>query len=394
MNVPIIRILVGIDVDNIVEQYQRKGQLFLADPGKVLKEYRDGLVADIQNASYSRKVEAGILQFVDDVISNKIQIKAHPTRRLHAKFYIFLPVGFNEHKPGHVISGSSNLTASGLGAQKDEQTYEFNTLSHDYDDVKFAADEFEKLWAESVHVLPKEINGVIKQSFLRDVLTPFEIYIKLLTEYFGQSIEYDSNLGTDLPGGFMRLTYQMDAVTQDFFLMQKHNGFFLADVVGLGKTIIATLIAKKFFYHNGFPGHLSEVLVVVPPALKDSWQKIFDKFDLKYATIVTCGSLHTITNAKKYDLVIIDEAHKIRNDTSDAYAQLQRICKTPTRRSLPDGSLAPKKVILVSATPLNNRPKDIANLLMRFQDSKNSTLEISNLQRFFARQQKDYEKAL
>ena len=136
VNVPVVRILVGINVDNIVEEYHKKGQLFLADAGKALKEFRTALAADIQNAHYSREVETGILQFVEDVVTKKVEIKAHPTKRLHAKIYIFLPEGFNEHKPGHVITGSSNLTASGLGAQKDDQTYEFNALSHDYDDVK------------------------------------------------------------------------------------------------------------------------------------------------------------------------------------------------------------------------------------------------------------------
>lgn len=393
-DVPKVRILVGIDVDELVEEYSRKGRLFLADAGKCLREFTNALEHDIQQAKYSPEVEKGILQFVEDVATKRVEIKAHPTKRLHAKIYLFLPAGFNQHKNGHVITGSSNLTAAGLGVEERAQNYEFNVLLSSYEDVKFASDEFESLWVEAVTVLPKVVQGVAKNSFLRDDLTPFEIYIKLLTEYFGPSIEYDANSETDLPEGFMRLAYQMDAVTQGFLLMQKHNGFFLADVVGLGKTIIATLIAKKFFYHNGFPGHLSEVLVVVPPALKEGWQKIFDQFELKYAKIVTNGSLHKITNAKKYDLVIVDEAHKFRNDTSDAYNELQKICKTPTRRRLPDGTYAAKKVILVSATPLNNRPKDIANLLMLFQDSKDSTLEIANLQRFFARQQKDYEKAL
>ena len=110
--------------------------------------------------------------------------------------------------------------------------------------------------------------------------------------------------------------------------------------------------------------------------------------------IVTNGSLHKITNAKKFDLVIVDEAHKFRNDTSDAYDELQRICKSRTTRRFPDGSYYRKRVILVSATPLNNRPNDIANLLLLFQDGKDSTLEVPNLQRFFANRQKELQKAL
>ena len=389
-----VRILVGIDVDEITEKFHRKGQLFLADAGKALAEFKKGLEADIQQARYSKEVEKGIVDFVDDVVSKKLEIKAHPTRKLHAKIYIFIPGGFNEHKPGHVITGSSNLSASGLGMSIENPTYEFNALSHDYDDVRFASDEFEKLWDESVPVLPKEITEVTKNTYLRDDLTPFEIYYKLLIEYFGPAIEYNPNSETDLPEGFMRLAYQMDAVTQGFLLLQKHHGFFLSDVVGLGKTVIAILIAKKFFYHNGFPGHLSEILIVVPPALKIGWQETIDKFKLKGTKIVTNGSLHKIRNAKKYDLVIVDEAHKFRNDTATAYDELQRICKTRTERRYPDGSYYKKRVILVSATPLNNRPTDIRNLLLLFQDGKDSTMEVANLQRFFANRQKEYQKAL
>ena len=392
--VPEVRILVGIDVDEIVESYNKKGRLFLADAGQAVTEFRKKLDEDIKGSAYSSEVESGVRQFVEDVATKKIEIRAHPTKRLHAKIYIFVPEGFNEHKPGAVITGSSNLTAAGLGVEERALNYEFNVLLHQYDDVCFAKQEFDTLWAEGVHILPKIINEVAENTFLRDDITPFELYIKLLIEYFGASIEYDPNSETDLPEGFMRLAYQMDAVRQGFMLMQKHNGFFLADVVGLGKTIIAVLIAKKFFYHNGFPGHLSEILVIVPPALKQSWDDTLHKFDLKYTKVISNGSLHKIKHPEKYDLVIVDEAHKFRNDTAEAYDVLQSICKSPTRRRLSDGTYARKKVLLVSATPLNNRPMDIRNLILLFQDSKDSTLEIANLQRFFAREQKAYDHAM
>lgn len=392
--VPQIRLLVGINVDEIMEQYHQKGRLFLADAGRAMREFREGLSSDIAAARYSPEVESGILQFADDVASKKIEIRAHPTKRLHAKIYLFIPKGFNEHKAGSVITGSSNLTAAGLGVEELGSNYEFNVVLSDYADVKFAADEFEKLWNEGVHVLPKDVMAITQASHLREDLSPFDLYIKLLIEFFGAAIEYDPNSETDMPDGFMRLAYQMDAVKQGFLMLQKHHGFFLADVVGLGKTIIAVLIAKKFFYHNGFPGHLSRVLVVAPPALLDGWQRTLDKFDMQYVELHSSGSLHKIRQPDRFDLVIVDEAHKFRNDTADAYDELQRICKTPTRRRLKDNLLARKKVILVSATPLNNRPTDIRNLIGLFQDLKDSTLETSNLQHFFARRQKDYENAL
>lgn len=392
--VPHIRILVGINVDAIMADYHRRGLLFLADPTKALEEFRDWLRKDIQSAEYKREVETGVLQFVDDVISKKIELRAHPTKRLHAKLYIFRPKGFNQHKPGAVITGSSNLTAAGIGVEDQVSNYEFNVLLHDHDDVRFATDEFESLWKESVEILPKFLKEVRDSTYLAAQVTPYELYYKLLLEYFGQSIEYDPNAITDMPEGYKRLSYQVDAVTSGFRLLEKHGGFFLADVVGLGKTMIATLIAKKFFFYNGFPEHRSHTLIVVPPAVEDSWRETAkEQFRLDNCDIITNGSLHKVKRPEKYDLVIVDEAHKFRNDTAEAFDELQRICKSPTQHFLPDGSRASKRVILVSATPLNNRPDDIRNLISLFQDLKDSTLSIANLQHFFARCQKAYQEA-
>jgi superfamily II DNA or RNA helicase len=392
--VPHIRILVGINVDAIMADYHRRGLLFLADSTKALDEFRNWLRNDIQSAEYKRDVETGVLQFVDDVISKKIELRAHPTKRLHAKIYIFRPKGFNEHKPGAVITGSSNLTAAGIGVEDQVSNYEFNVLLHDFDDVKFATAEFDSLWKESVEILPRFLKEVRDSTYLAAAVTPYELYFKLLLEYFGQSIEYDPNAITDMPEGYKRLSYQVDAVTSGFRLLEKHGGFFLADVVGLGKTMIATLIAKKFFFYNGFPEHRSHTLIVVPPAVEDSWRETAkEQFRLDNCDIITNGSLHKVKRPEKYDLVIVDEAHKFRNDTAEAFDELQRICKSPTQHFLPDGSRASKRVILVSATPLNNRPDDIRNLISLFQDLKDSTLSIANLQHFFARCQKAYQEA-
>ncbi|MHB8912357.1 MAG: SNF2-related protein, partial [Lysobacter sp.] len=391
--IPNIRILVGINVDGIMAEYHKRGMLFLNDPAKAVADFSRSLRVDIQRAKYTKEVEDGIFTFIDDVVSKKVSVRAHPTKRLHAKLYIFKPKGFNEHRPGAVITGSSNLTAAGLGTEENSSNYEFNVLLHDYGDVKFASDEFESLWDESVEVLPSEIKAIRDSTYLGQVVTPYQLYYKLLLEYFGSSIDYDPNSVGDLPHGFKRLTYQIDAVNSGYRLLEKHNGFFLADVVGLGKTIVATLIAKKYFFKNGFPEHRSHTLIVVPPALVEGWQTAAEQFRLDNYKIITNGSLHKLKHPEKFDLVIVDEAHKFRNDTAEAFDELQRICKTPTLRILPDGTREKKKVILVSATPLNNRPEDIRNLVALFQDLKDSTLSIANLQHFFAKKEKEFRDA-
>ncbi|WP_041616306.1 helicase-related protein [Spirosoma linguale] len=373
-----VRVLVGINVDKMVFEASKQGVLFSADAYKSQEDFFESAKKNIQQAKYSKAVEDGMLGMIDDIVSGKLQIRVHPKQNIHAKVYVFREQVRHDHGYGSVITGSSNLTEPGL-----ERNFEFNVELRENGDIDFATETFERLWSESVPVSEEFITRLKSETFLNDQFTPYEVYLKFLIEYFGKSIDYDPNSETDLPKGFLPLVYQRDAVNDGYNKMEKHGGFFLSDVVGLGKTIIATRIAKKFYFKNGFPEHRSRTLIVVPPALKVNWEETIEKFSLDGVHIITNGSLHKVRNPNQYDLIIVDEAHKFRSDTAEAYNDLQKICKTPTRRRRQDGTAYPKRVMLVSATPLNNYPQDIANLVYLFQDSKDSTLEIGNLQHFF-----------
>lgn len=396
--IPDIRILVGINVDQLIKKYHDKGQFYLDNPEETKADFLKEIIKNIQEADYDEVTEKGIIQFIDDLISGKIELRAHPRKKIHAKVYIFRPASFNEYAPCEVITGSSNLTDAGLGANP-ESNYEFNVSLRDYEDVKFATEEFERLWKESVPILHAEAEAIRKKTYLRDDFTPFELYIKMLIEYFGKRVEYDPyNIDLLLPDKFMRLKYQSDAANQGYAIMMKHNGFILADVVGLGKTIIACMVIKKFIYENGTH---SKILIVVPPALEANWRRTTEDFQIKnHFEFITLGSLHKIlnednysfSNADKFDLIVVDESHKFRNDYTEMYLALQEICKKPRSRPSENGDTR-KKVILISATPLNNRPQDIENQLYLFQDKRNSTLEnIRNLQDYFKPLNEQYKK--
>lgn len=396
--IPKIRILVGINVDQLIKKYHDKGQLYLENPDETKADFLDEIIKNIQEANYDEVTEKGILQFIDDLVSGKIELRAHPKKKIHAKVYIFRPASFNEYAPCEVITGSSNLTDAGLGANPDSN-YEFNVSLREYEDVKFATEEFERLWAESVPILQAEAERIKNQTYLRDDFTPFELYIKMLIEYFGKRVDYDPyNIDLLLPPKYIRLKYQSDAANQGYAIMMKHNGFVLADVVGLGKTIIACMIIKKFIYENGTH---TKVLVVVPPAIEDNWRRTVKDFELdNHFTFITLGSLHKILDRNNYsypnpeeiDLIAVDESHKFRNDYTEMYLALQEICKMPRSKAAENGD-SRKKVILISATPLNNRPQDIENQLYLFQDRRNSTLEnIRNLQEYFKPINEQYKK--
>jgi superfamily II DNA/RNA helicase len=382
-----IRILVGINIDNLVYEANKRGLLFIEDPAKSRDDFFEELKKNIQEAEYDKEVEDGMLQLIQDLVTEKIKIKVHPKQNLHAKIYIFREEVKHEHGYGSVITGSSNLTDNGL-----ERNFEFNVELRENTDIDFATETFTKLWNESVEIGKEFVDKLKKETYLNDEFTPFEVYMKFLIEYFGRSIEFDPNSIQDLPHGFKKLSYQVDAVADGYSKMMKHYGFFLADVVGLGKTVVATLIAKKFFYSNGFPSYLSKTLIVCPPAIKENWEETLYKFGLHNYKIVTSGSLHKINKHNDFDLIIVDEAHKFRSDAAEMYFHLQNICKSHTRKKLPNDTYEQKRVMLISATPLNNKPEDIANLVYLFQDAKNSTLEVGNLQHFFRTQIDAYKK--
>lgn len=382
---PHIRILVGINVDKLTYLANQQGLLFNPNSEQSQEEFFYEIKKNIQEAKYDKEVEDGMYQFIEDIVSGRIEMRIHPKQNIHAKIYIFREEVYHPHGYGSVITGSSNLTEAGL-----EKNFEFNVELRYDDDIQFATETFERLWAESVEIDISHIEKIKTESYLNTDFTPYEVYLKFLLEYFGKSIDFDPNSVSDLPKGYKKLSYQIDAVNDGYSKMMKHNGFFLSDVVGLGKTIVSALIAKKFFFANGFPMHRSHTLIIVPPALKEGWERTMTEFKLDNYKIITNGSLHKLKNPSLYDLVIVDEAHKFRSDTASMYNELQKLCKTKTLHA--DGSLHDKKVILVSATPLNNKPEDIANLVYLFQDSKDSTLEEGNLQRFFREQIDKYKK--
>lgn len=382
---PKIRILVGINVDKLTYQANRQGLLFNPSEEKTQEEFFDEIKRNIQEAKYDKEVEDGMYQFIEDIMTGRITMRIHPKQNIHAKIYIFREEVYHPHGYGSVITGSSNLTEAGL-----EKNFEFNVELRYDDDIQFATETFEKLWAESVEIDISHIEKIKRESYLNPDFTPYEVYLKFLLEYFGKSIDFDPNSVSDLPNGYKKLSYQIDAVNDGYAKMMKHNGFFLSDVVGLGKTVVSALIAKKFFFSNGFPAYRSHTLIIVPPAMQASWEATLSEFKLDNFKVITNGSLHKIQNPELYDLIIVDEAHKFRSDTASMYTELQKLCKTQAKHY--DGSLHDKKVILVSATPLNNKPEDIANLVYLFQDSKDSTLEEGNLQKFFREQIDRYNK--
>ena len=147
-----IRILVGINIDNLVYEAHQQGLLFDSNAERAQTEFFLDIKKNIQDAEYDKDVENGMLQLISDIITGKVKIRVHPKQNIHAKLYIFREVEKHEHGYGSVITGSSNLTDAGL-----LRNFEFNVELRDNSDIDFATETFNMLWEESVPIVNEYI---------------------------------------------------------------------------------------------------------------------------------------------------------------------------------------------------------------------------------------------
>ena len=400
-NINKARVLIGINVDKYIAEAARQGRIFFGAEEEVKADCLQQIRRDIEQSGYKREIEDGIFQMVTDLVDGKLELRAHPSKKIHAKIYVLYPDDFNQYTQGIAITGSSNLSGNGLGITEDKQ-YEFNVKMSQYEDVKFAKDEFEELWkeAEGCEITAEDLKINIERTYLKGDISPYDLYIKMLIEYFSDRVmDADDENPLNVPENYTKYDYQMDAVVEGYQKLLRYDGFFLADVVGLGKTVIATMIAKKFLQENGRDN--TKILVVYPPAVEQNWKTTFKDFGIdKYTKFITNGSLNKVLdednydywNADEYDLVLVDEAHKFCSHTTNAFEQLQEICKMPR---INQGHIKgyKKKVMLISATPMNNSPADIYNEILLFQDPRHCTIDgVANLTAFFSPLIKEFKR--
>ena len=364
-----IRVLVGLNVDRftlkIIDMYKGevKYQAVSSSEGKTILS--DSVENEFAASPPSEGIEKGVRVFIDWLKSGKIEMRIYTDAPIHAKLYIMrkdrekVPDNF-----GSVITGSSNFSESGLITN-----LEFNVELKDAVDVKFALERFEKIWARSIDIKDTYINAVEKRTWLRNDITPYQIYLKTLYEFFKEEINTDKELvDTLLPEGYLRLQYQIDAVTQARQKLEAYNGVFISDVVGLGKTYICAMLANSL-------NRAAYKLFICPPVLVDYWRSVLQDFDVGRFDVVSLGKLDRIIErgTAKYGYVFIDEAHRFRNSTTESYTKLHGICWG-------------KKVVLISATPINNYTSDIENQLYLFQPKQGGIINgIKNLEGFFRR---------
>lgn len=380
-----------------------------------------------------------LLEYCTEGDDSKIQIRIFRkneedvTQFLHSKCYIF--DGFDAGK-GFGLIGSSNFTEKGL-----QGNAELNYLETDVTKVlsntpipnhKTHIQWFNEKWDISEPWNKEFLEQVLKQAPIAkkveeenqhkdEPFSPYELYIKLLQIKFGDIV--DKSLGQQieayLPVNVHKLEYQVEAVKRCISIMHEHGGFMLADVVGLGKTIIGTLIIKRFLSVPEDDGRERKVLVITPPAIQSGWKKTITMFDkdsdekiAPYIDFITTGCIGNVSDdegwgdddddnrdsgdfggtlqEKNYGFIVIDESHKFRNSATLMYQSLDELIQ-----NIGSNTGVYPYVGLLSATPQNNRPNDLKNQIYLFERNHNdSTLkkaESGNIERFFADVSREYE---
>lgn len=370
-----IRILIGISTNketlDMLEQGKRQPQSMLDFSHAETKNKIENLVEkEMADSEDNKKVEEGVNTFIRWIKEKKLEIRAYPSQKIHAKLYI-MTFQEQDRDIGRVITGSSNLTQSGL-----VDNLEFNVELQRPEDYSFALRKFNELWENAVDVNEKYVKTIQDKTWLTQNISPYQLYLKFLYEYFKDELnQADEVFIKYLPSEFKKLEYQKQAVLNAKKILLEYGGVFISDVVGLGKTYISAMLAGQLDGRS---------LVIAPPVLLEksnpgSWTNVFSDFKVP-ADFESLGKLDDLLKrgTKKYTNIIIDEAHRFRTETTITYEKLSVICRG-------------KRIILVTATPYNNTPQDILSLLKLFQKTKKSTIpNLPDLESFFG----DLEKKL
>lgn len=367
-----LKVLVGLDVERSIVNGIKEVENFITtgrSRGQTREDFYKSLVELFNDTDFfdsEEQIEKFKL-FLDKIEKGTLEIRKTSNPN-HSKLYLFQNRDDDNvcgTFPGTMITGSSNLSVSGL-----KDRLELNVILRDKSDYEEGKTVFDELWEESVPVIDNEHitefkNKVIKHIWYEKLYSPYLMFIRVLHEYF--STPSDDNILTPYDitkGKFANFKYQTDAVQLALNSIKTHEGVIVSDVVGLGKSIIASAIARNLRLRT---------IIICPPHLKEQWEDYKDDFDIT-ATVYTSGKLedalehyNNIVRKDEKFLIIVDEAHRYKNEFTRDYSFLHELCMG-------------NKVVLLTATPYNNRPEDIYSMIKLFQIPNKSTLKtVANL---------------
>ncbi len=311
---------------------------------QLVKHLRTQLMRGLPSEAEQRTLQ----QLKSHLESGALEMKVFTSAPLHGKTYIFHAPG-NQMAERRAYVGSSNLTNAGLF-----RNLELNIDVKDDDASKKLADWFTDRWEDHFSLrITAEIIDLIEESWASDAQpTPYEVYLKVC---YSLSEDAREGMGYVLPPSMQNLLldYQETAVRTLARRIVRRGGTMLGDVVGLGKTLTAVATALMLEAAEDYT-----TLVLCPKNLQRMWEEHLERYGLVGARVVPYSMAdRKLPELKRFHLVICDESHNLRNNSTKASEAIQDYIRR-------NGS----KVLLLTATPYNLAFADVANQIGLYID--------------------------
>lgn len=351
----VCRVLVGMQRpphEEIRELYRAAGNDGLIDNAAALRlktQFAAHLREQITMGIPSGKDEAALRRLACQLRTGQVVVKLFLPYPLHAKLYLLFRDDVNNPITGFV--GSSNLTLQGLARQG-----ELNVDVLDHHATERLSQWFNDRWAERWALdVSADLANIIENSWAREaVIPPHHIYLNIA---FHLSTEARAGLSQfRLPGRFENelFEFQKSAVKIAARHLHRRGGVLIGDVVGLGKTMMATALARMFEDDMGY-----ETLIICPKNLEPMWERYRTEYGLRGMVLPISQVTKKLPNLKRYRLVLIDESHNLRNREGRRYKAIADYIRS-----------CDAKVILLTATPYNKTKADLSSQLRLFIDEK------------------------
>lgn len=380
-----VRILVGLEVDpklvSEISQKAKDGDVDLSKyqtrdsiNSRTVKKlnYIDAFVGFMNDSDVFDSNRANELYelYIQKIMDGSLEIRK-TVDDYHGKFYLVhnkKEASQSGDFPGTVFFGSSNLSYRGLSGQG-----ELNRSSREKNEFDEFIGQFEEMWSDSKSISIADTST--KNEFIQAIKPriwkystppPYHIYIRVLYELFHQQEINSLKTPRAITNGlYLDLEYQIDAIKMAIDKLNRYDGAILADVVGLGKSIISSAVARNMDI---------KTVIVAPPHLVSQWEEYKEQFGIRGSKVFSSGKIQEVYDryheAQEPMLLVLDEAHRYRNEDTNDYKLLHQVCRSHPKN----------KVLLLTATPFNNDPKDVFALIKLFQTPGQSTIRsVDNL---------------
>ena len=289
--------------------------------------------------------ERSLRQLANQLRSRKVVVKLFLRHPLHAKLYLL----FRDDPINPIVGylGSSNLTFPGLSGQG-----ELNMDVLDHDAALKLEQWFEDRWTDNLCAdITDELLQTIEESWAREALIPpYHVYLKMAYHLSHEARAGLAEFRIPKVFGDRLFDFQAAAVKIAAHHLNKRNGVLIGDVVGLGKTLMATAVARIFEDDYGL-----ETLIICPKNLVPMWKDYVYQYQLRATVLSLSRVIGELPHLPRYRLVVIDESHNLRNREGRRYRAIQEYVRANE-----------SKCILLSATPYNKTYLDLSSQLRIF----------------------------